>query len=235
MYGEPPAINSPVRVISNEADQDVVVGFIVNRGVVFGPPQEDVQDRAHEGVGQSGLVIRVTLNAQRLPGSVDEQPQNPGTIGPVFGKNPAAKVSQPHISIQLLDENLFDMAAPNLMVGASTAAELIQNIVAFERTTKIDPQNSAGFIQLSEPKPLPEGGIGQYAYAWLPPTQAMPLFNHTRFFVRVAGASPLVNYMVGAKPVSCFVPRIKPDQFDVETPGATEIDPLPGHGDAPNW
>jgi hypothetical protein len=233
MYGEPPALDSPVRIISNEADQDVVVGFFVNRGVVFGPPQDDVQDWAHEGVGQNGLVIRVTLNARRLPGSVDEQPQNPGTIGPVFGKKQAAKVSQPHISIQLLDENLFDMAAPTLMVGASTAAELVQNIVAYGRTTKIDPQNSAGYIQLSEPTPLPEGGTGQYAYAWLPPTQAMPLFNHTKFFVRVAGANPLVNYLIGINPVSCFVPQIKADQFDVEAPGATEIDPLPGRGGTP--
>ena len=37
-----PTLNSPVRVISNEAEQDVVAGFPVNREVVFGPPQDDL-------------------------------------------------------------------------------------------------------------------------------------------------------------------------------------------------
>jgi hypothetical protein len=233
MYGEPPALNTPVRIISNEGDEDVVAGFPINRGVVFGPPPADLDDWAHQGAGQNGLVIRVMLNSVRLPGSVDDQTPSGGTMGPVFGKKAAGKMSPPRITIQLLDENYFDMDAPNLMVGAPTPAELVQKIVAFGKTAKVDPQASAGAIRLSEPTPLPDGNTAQYAYAWLPPVQAEALINHTKFFVRVAGASGLVNYLVGTKPVSCFVPRIKPDAFDVETPGATEIEPLPGFNGTP--
>jgi hypothetical protein len=233
MYGSPPSPDKTTRIISNAGEQDVVAGFIVNRGQIFGPPPEDMDDWAHQGAGQNGMVIRVSINAQTLPGFVEDQPQSSGMIGPVFKKTQSAKTGQPHIAIQLLDENYFDMAAPEKMVGASTPADLADGIIAFGRTAKIDPAASAGYIRLSDPVKLPDGTTTQYAYAWLPPVQAQPLINHTKFFIRVAGASSPVNYLVGVRPVSCFVPKIGPGELDVEPPGATEIDPIPGRNGGP--
>jgi len=233
MYGQIPKPGSMDRVICNEGEEDFVAGFLVNRGEVFGPPQADLQDWAHEGVGQNGMVVRVLLSSERLPGSHDEEPRKSNVMGPTLGQPAPAKPAPPRISIQLLDENYNDMDQPALMVGASSATELFQKIAAFEASSKVNPQASAANVELSEPVALPGGGTGQYAYAWLPPVQAEALFNHVKFFVRVAGASNMVNYSVGLKPVSCFVPRIQGHEIDLEPPGATEITPLPGASGEP--
>ena len=235
MYGEQPQAGSPVRVISNEGEQDFLAGFPVDRSVVFGPPKDDVQEWAHEGAGQNGLVVRVLLNSVRLPGYIDDQSATPaGAIGPVFGAKPQGKMLQPRIAFEIMDENLNDMFLGTLMVGASSAGDLAGQIVAFaSKGMKVDPQSSAGSVRLSDPVQLPDGTSGQYAYAWLPPTQAETLFNHRIFFVRVSGASGKVNFLVGTNPVSCFVPQIEPGVLNVQAPGATEILPAPGRGASP--
>lgn len=227
IYGEPPRPDTPVRIISNDSEQSLVVGFPVDRRVVFGPYQDDLQDWAHEGAGQNGLVVRVLLNAERLPGSTDETDQT-AVIGPTLHKSSTGKLAPARISIQILDQNYNDLVQPNLMIGAASAGDLVQKILAYGKLSKIDPTSSASYLQLSEPAKLPDGTTGQYAYAWLPPIQAILLFNQPKIFIRVSGNSSPTNYLIGPKPLSCFVPNIKPGVFDVDSGGATEVEPFPG-------
>ncbi len=79
----------PVRVISNEGDQDVLVGYPWI-AAVFGPPQEDVEDWAHQGVGERWPG---DPSHPRYPphGSADDQTAGRrNRFGPVFGKAPTA-------------------------------------------------------------------------------------------------------------------------------------------------
>jgi hypothetical protein len=227
VFAQPPQPNSPGRVITSEGDQDFLAGFPVNREVLFGPPQQDPQDWARNGIGQNGLVIRVLLNTQRT-GAPDDQPAVSEPMGPTFRKAPTANLAPPRVGIQLLDDHYNDMWTGINMVGSSTAPQLIQAIAAYSKTMKIDPEAAGAGVRLGEPLKLADGGTGQYAYAWLPPQRAIALFNFPRFFVRVSGLSGKVDYIVGLKPVSCFVPQFKPGTIDVESGGATEIEPLPG-------
>ncbi|MGD0139290.1 MAG: hypothetical protein ABSD28_10460 [Tepidisphaeraceae bacterium] len=227
VFAQPPQPNNPGRVITSEGDQDFLAGFPVNREVLFGPPQQDPQDWVRAGIGQNGLVIRVLLNTQRT-GAPDDQPAVSEPMGPTFRKAPTANLAPPRVGIQLLDDHYNDMWAGINMVGSSTAPQLIQAIAAYSKTMKIDPEAAGAGVRLGEPLKLPDGGTGQYAYAWLPPQRAIALFNFPRFFVRVSGLSGKVDYIVGLKPVSCFVPQFKPGTIDVESGGATEIEPLPG-------
>ena len=223
IYGQPPDPSSPKRVISNEGDEDMVAAFLVNRGIVFGPPQEDLEDWAHEGAGSFGMVIRVALDTQLLPGYTETERNVSRVMGPTPEAENSGKLVQPSITIQLLDEDYFDLQQGTVMVGASSADELRDRIIAYEKAGKIDPMASAALAQLSDPVKLPDGKTAQTAYAWLPPNLAIQLFNHPRFLVRVTGASNHVNYIAGDKPVSCFVPQIKPKVFDIDSGGATEI------------
>jgi len=227
VFAQPPQPDSPARVITSEGDQDFLAGFPVNRELMFGPPQEDPQDWARGGIGQNGLVIRVMLNTQRT-GAPDDQAGASEQMGPTFGKSPTANLAPPRVAFQLLEDHYNDMWTGANMVGGSTAQQLIQAIAEYSKTMKIDQEAAASAVRLGEPVQLPGGGTGRYAYAWLPPQRAITLFNIPRFFVRVSGLSGKVDYIVGLKPVSCFVPQFKLGSLDVESGGATEIEPLPG-------
>jgi hypothetical protein len=232
IYGAPPDPLTSVRVISNEGDQDLLVGYPANRAVLFGPPSDNVEDWAHQGIGQNGLAIRVVLNTRRT-GPPDDQPQASHPFGPVFGQAPVpTRLVPPRISIEVFDENFSSLFTPDALVGGSSAGELVQNIVQYFRTMKLDPAHSAGNFRLSEPVPLPDGTTAQYAYAWLPPQTALSLFNHPAFQVRVQGASGNVDYLIGPHPVDCFVPEIKPGQIDIDGPHAVRIEPGLGGGGA---
>jgi ABC-type transport system involved in multi-copper enzyme maturation permease subunit len=235
MYGAPPDPHASVRVISNEGDQDFVVGYGVDRTVFFGPPSDNLEDWAHQGIGERGLVIRVVLNTQRT-GPAKDQPQATQTLGPIFQKAPPpSHLAPPGIAIQLVDENYNDLFAPSMMVGGSSAGELVKNMVSYLKSTKIDPAHNAGSSRLSEPLKLPDGSTGQYVYAWLPPQSALGLFNHLEFHVRVVGGSANVDYLVGPHPVDCFIPEIKPGEIDIDGPGATKINPLPAPDGGDEW
>jgi ABC-type transport system involved in multi-copper enzyme maturation permease subunit len=228
VYGAPPDPNSSQRVISNDGEQDVLAGYAMDRTALFGPPNDNVDDWAHSGIGERGLAIRVNLNTQRT-GAATDQPQAVQPFGPVFGKAPApTNLVPPRISIEIFDENFNDLFASTTMVGASTSGELVKNIVEYSKTNKLDPALSAGGIRLSEPTKLPDGTTGQTAYAWLPPQTAIGLFRHNGFQVRVVGASGNVDFFIGPHPVDCFIPEIKPGEFDIDGPHATRIDPRPG-------
>jgi hypothetical protein len=225
IYGAPPDPNSPDRVISNDGEQDVVVGFPADRTVLFGPPSDNADDWAHQGIGERGLAIRINLKTRRT-GLATDQPQVVQPFGPVFGKTPApTTLLPPRVSIDIFDENFNSLFASNAMVGASTPAELVKNIEQYSKTMKLDPAISAMGIRLTEPIKLPDGTTGQTAYAWLPPQTAIGLFRHFAFQVRVVGASGNVDFFVGPHPVDCFIPEIKPGEFDVDGPHAIRIDP----------
>lgn len=228
MFGAPPDPRTPFRVVSNQGDQDFVVGYLGDRAALFGPPSDNVEDWAHQGIGQNGLAMRVTLNTYRT-GNADDQPQAPQTLGPTFGPPPQpTHLLPPRVSLEILDENYNDMLMGNLLLGGSSAGELVQNIVQYSKTMKIDPAHSAAGVRLSEPVKLSDGSTAQYAYAWLPPQLALALFNHPGFHVRVVGAGANVDYLVGTRPVDCFIPEIKPGEIDIDGPHATRINPLPG-------
>jgi hypothetical protein len=227
VFGQPPKPDTAARVITNEGDQDFLAGFPVDRRVMFGPPQDDPRDWSREGIGQNGLVIRVLLNTRRT-GAPNDQPQVSQPLGPTFGKASPAKLAPPGVAFQLLDDHFNDLLTGAYMVGGSTAQQLMQSIAVYSRTLKVDPEAAAAAVRLCEPVQLPDGSTGQYAYAWLPPQRAITLFNYSRFFVRVSGISAHVDYIVGLKPVSCFIPQFRPGAVDVEAGGATEIQPLPG-------
>jgi ABC-type transport system involved in multi-copper enzyme maturation permease subunit len=232
VFGQPPQPDTAARVITNEGDQDFLAGFPINREVMFGPPQEEPQDWARQGLGQNGLVIRVLLSTQRT-GAAEDQPQTSGPMGPTFGKAAPAKLAPPLVSFQLLNDQFNDMVAGSNMVGGSTAQQLMQNIAAYSKTMKIEPEASGTAVRLGEPVRLPDGNTGQYAYAWAPPQHAINLFNYSRFFVRISGISGKVDYIVGPKPVSCFVPQFKPGSVDVDAGGATVIEPFGGRDGNP--
>jgi len=228
IYGAPPDPHTSARVISNEGDQDFLAGYLMDRTVLFGPQNDNMDDWAHQGIGEKGLVIRVTLNTQRT-GPATDQPQVVQPFGPVFGKTPApTQLVPPRISIEIFDETYSNLMASTAMVGGSTPGQLVKNIVDYSRTMKLDPASSAGGIRLSEPAQLPDGTTGQTAYAWIPPQAALGLFRHAGFQVRVVGASGNVDYLIGPHPVDCFIPEIKPGEFDIDGPHATKISPRPG-------
>jgi hypothetical protein len=230
IYGAPPDPKNPERVISNDGEQDVIVGYPVDRTILFGtqPVGGDVQDWAHQGIGERGLAIRVNLMSKRT-GPANDQPQSVQPFGPVFGKAPApTTLLPPRITIEIFDENFNNLFASSALVGGSTPAELVKNIVEYSKTNKLDADKSAGGVRLSEPTQLPDGTTAQTAYAWLPPQTAIGLFNHHGFQVRVVGSSANVDFFVGPHPVDCFIPEIKPGEFDIDGAHATKIDPRPG-------
>ncbi len=187
-----------------------------------------MQDWAHQGIGERGLAIRVNLMSKRT-GPANDQPQSVQPFGPVFGKAPApTTLLPPRITIEIFDENFNNLFASSAMVGGSTPAELVKNIVEYSKTNKLDADKSAGYVRLSEPTKLPDGTTAQTAYAWLPPQTAIGLFNHHGFQVRVVGASANADFFVGPNPVDCFIPEIKPGEFDIDGAHATKIDPRPG-------
>ncbi|MGA2439373.1 MAG: hypothetical protein ABSH08_00310 [Tepidisphaeraceae bacterium] len=227
VFGQPPQPGSAARVITNEGEQDCLAGFPIKREVMFGPPQNDPRDWSQEGIGQNGLAIRVLLNTRRT-GAPDDQPRASEPMGPTFGKASGAKLAPPRVAIEFLDDHFNNLLPGASMVGASTAQQLVQGIAAYAKSMKLDPEASAAAVCLGEPVQLSDGSTGQYAYAWAPPQLAITLFNYPRFFVRVSGVSGNVDYILGLKPVSCFVPRFKAGSVDVDGGGATEIEPLPG-------
>jgi hypothetical protein len=232
MYGEPPQPGSVDRVIANSGDEDCLAGFPVQREVMFGPPQADLEDWSHARAGQYGLLIRVQVNTRRT-GPPDDQPVEAGPIGPKLQKKGTGPLAQPRIGFELMDENYFDLLQPTSMIGGTSIDELKANILSYTRAAKIDPDNTAAAVRLSEPVRLADGTTAQYAYAWIPPQQVLPLFNRPRFFVRISGSSANVEYTLGAKPVSCFVPQMQAGAMTFEPPGATEIQPLPGPNGEP--
>ncbi len=237
MYGEPPAPGSADRVIANSGDEDCLAGFPVQREVMFGAARADTDDWSHAGAGQYGLMIRVQVNARRT-GLPDDQPQEAGPIGPTgprLEKKITGPLAQPRIGFQLMDENYFDLLQGTSMVGGTSIDELKANILAYTRAAKIDPDATAVAVRLSAPQRLADGTTAQYAYAWIPPQQVLPLFNRPRFFVRITGDSGNVDFSLGQKPVSCFVPQFQGGTVAFEPPGATEIQPLPGINDAPEF
>jgi hypothetical protein len=234
VYGQPPQPDTSARVITNAGDQDCLAGFPIDRQVMFGPPQDDPRDWSREGIGQNGLAIRVLLNTRRT-GEPDDQPRVSGPMGPTFGKQSPAKLAQPGVAFQLLDDHFNDLVSGSYLVGGSTLQRLTQSIVAYSKTMKVDSEAAGSGVRLSDPARLPDGSTGQYAYAWVPPERAITLFNYPRFFVRLSGVSGHVDYIVGLKPVSCFVPQFKPGSIDVEAGGATEIQPLPGQDGNPEF
>jgi hypothetical protein len=228
IYGAPPDPNSPVRVISNEGEQDFLVGYPMDRTLLFGPPLENTDDWAHQGIGENGLAIRVILNTQRT-GPATDQPEAIQPFGPVLGKAPpATQVLPPRVTIEIFDETFSNLIASTAIVGASSPGQLVKNIVDYSKTLKLDATNSAANLRLSEPIRLPDGTTGQTAYAWIPPQTALGLFRHSAFQVRVVGNSANVDFLVGPHPVDCFIPEIKPGEFDIDGPHATKIDPRPG-------
>jgi hypothetical protein len=227
IFGAPPDPKSPIRVISNQADEDIVAGFAVDRSTMFGPPPPDAnEDWVHQGAGENGLVIRVRLSYVRT-GPAEDQPKS-GKLGPVFGKAADAPMEEPPVTIDLLDANMYSMVSSPNIVGGSTPAELMTNIQAYTASSKVDPQRSAAVIRLSDPVKQADGTMLQYAYAWLSREQVMPLFNQPRFFIHVAGIAQNVNYLVGPNPVSCFVPVFKTDNVSLDGAGTTQLTPLPG-------
>jgi hypothetical protein len=124
------------------------------------------------------------------------------------------------------------MVAPTLMVGGSTPEELSQNIVNFVKTSKVDIQHCGADTRLSEPMQAPDGETGQFAYAWVPPQTAMNLFNQPRFYVRFYGTSAHVDYKVGPKPVSLFVPEIRNGHLAL---GVNEVPPAAGPNGEPEF
>ncbi|HEX4056487.1 MAG TPA: ABC transporter permease subunit [Tepidisphaeraceae bacterium] len=228
MFGAPPDPRTPIRIISNQGDEDFVVSYLGDRAVLFGPPSDNVEDWAHQGIGENGLAVRVTLNTRRT-GKADDQPPTTHTLGPTFGPPPVpARLVPPRVSFEILDQDYNDIDMGNLMIGGSSAGELVQNIVAYSKTRKINPAHSGAYVRLSEPAKLSDGSTAQYAYAWLPPQTALALFNHPAFRIRIVGGSANVDYLVGTRPVDCFIPEIKPGEIDIDGPHATKINPLPG-------
>ena len=227
IYGAMPAANSTTHVISNDGDEDALAAFFVDRSIAFGPPQSDPQDWAHEGIGQNGMVVQVAIDSKRT-GPAPAEPKVGGPLGPAFGNAPAGPVSEPMISLDIMDENYNTIFTGAQMTAATTPAELIASIGEYARTTKINPQASASAVKLSDPVKQVDGSEIQYAYAWLPSEQAMLLFNRVKYYVRITGAGGLVDYTIGARPVRCFVPQFKQSGIAVEGPGVTEIPPFPG-------
>jgi hypothetical protein len=227
MYGSPPDPKSRYRVISNDGEEDVLAGFLMDRSIAFGPPQPDVQDWAHEGIGTNGMVIRATISTKRT-GPGEREPITGGPMGPVFGKQPTSGFVQPRIGIDVMDDAFNDIVPSAQLVGATTPAELIANIAEFEKAMKINPQHSAGGVRLSEPVKQVDGTEVQYAYAWVPHEQAILLFNRPKFFVRIIGSSAHVDYLIGPKPVSCFVPQFSVQGISIDGAGTTEIPAYPG-------
>jgi hypothetical protein len=231
IYGQPPQPGTNERVISNEGDQDVLAGFVNDRSLVFGPPKDDPEDWAHEGAGQNGLVIRLAVNAVRQPGPSDDQPPAPKVYGPTLNapSTQPTKLLNPRVAVQMLDENLNDMYLGTFFVGASNPEGLKRAIaIYYQKGMKVDAPSSGAAIRLGDPVTLPDGQVVQYGYAWLPPNQAISIFNHQRFVVRLSGGSINTNYFIGSKPISVFVPQPRAGGIDIDGPAATEIPPSPG-------
>lgn len=231
MYGDMPDPNSTLRTISNGGDEDVLVGYVADRRYLFGPPREDVQEWANEGIGANGLVMRLKMDYVRTGPPTDQEAPQTNVAGPVLKKatTQPQEILPPKVGFQLFDEDRFDMCSPTLMVGGSTPEELWANMIDYARTKKVDIQRCGADIRLSGETKTPDGDEGQFAYAWIPPTTAITLFNHSKFYVRIYGTSAHVDYEVSPKPVSLFVPEIRNGHLAL---GATEVPPAPGlHGE----
>src|SRR5580658_3428102 len=187
MYGEPPRAGSADRVISNSGDEDCLAGFPLNRETMFGPARDDLDDWAHSGAGQYGLVIRLVVEKTVRTGTPDDQPTQSGPMGPQLAKPNTGPIVPPRVGFELMDQNYVDMLMPTSMIAATTLEQLKENIAAYTRAAKIPPDAVGAGVRLSEPTKLEDGTTGQVAYVWIPPQQILPMFNAQRFFVRIQG------------------------------------------------
>ena len=99
---------------------------LMQMGVLAGLNQRlapDAITRIATKLGKSVTVIKP---------STEKPPVAPPSIIP-------ATEATPVVAIEVMDENYFSLFGPDVMVGGSTAADLVQAIAAYTRATKIDP------------------------------------------------------------------------------------------------
>lgn len=221
MYREAPRPNSPFRVISGDAAEDVLAGYTVDRDQLLGG--SDTQAAAPQGAAEFGLVVRVTISTKRT-GPANDQDTDSGVLGPAAPAEPN-HLLPPRVSIELCDEYRLSLAAAPALVGASTPRQLMANIQEYSRTMKVAPSESAAGVRLGEP--ATEGGE-QSAYVWVPPTVAGGVANHPGIYIRIMGVSANVEYQVGPRPVRVFIPKLVNGRLAIQEPDANEMSPLPG-------
>ena len=224
VYGRMPDLAGQKRVISDQGNQDVLAEFSGDRAALFGeaPPEAPADQWAHQGIGQFGLVIRVELNTRRT-GPANDQPQEAPTFGPTPPKPKGPKpLLPPSLLIDVFGSTGYQLVGSQQMFGAADLPTLRQEIADFVKTSRM-PSSTAMQVRLSRPQPLSDGGQGQVAYAWVPPSAATRLFNEPFFYVRFTGASDHVDYEVGPQPVRVFVPQIQQNRIEFESPGAREV------------
>jgi hypothetical protein len=224
MYGRQTDPASNFRIINGEGDQDLLVDFPIDRKALFGeaPSSDSAEDWSRQGIGESGLVIRVNLNYQRT-GPATDQPelQSPEIQGPQLAPTTRRTVP-PLIGIDMLDEGQFSFIS-DPMIGGTDFNELVKNIGDYGKAQKVINGESSGVIRLTEQMTQADGTSGHFAYAWLQPEMAAKLLTHSHVYIRIAGESNNTDFQVGGHPVQMFVPRLENGRLLVESPGAPEV------------
>jgi ABC-type transport system involved in multi-copper enzyme maturation permease subunit len=228
IYGRVPDPNSPIRVISDNGTEEFAAGFAADRTQLFGPIPEsgDEQDWSRQGIGALGLIVRVELNTKRT-GPPSDQPDTDSSsvMGPNLptSRKAAHQILPPSIQLELLGGDLFSLAQGGEMLAAPDEITLRQGIAEYVKLGHLTPGVNAGDTRLSFPIRRPDGTTIQFLYAWLPPPVAQRLFNTDTFFLRVAGNSDKVDYLIGPDPVHVFVPQYQNGQIAIDPPGADEV------------
>jgi hypothetical protein len=241
VFGRTPDPNSGVRVISNGAEEDCVVPYVMDRRNFFGPEQDNIEDWAHSGIGEDGLVIRASVTSQRTGKATDQEEPTAQTSGKTLGPflttpatQPTGPLLQPRLAFEILDDTNSSMLAPNQMVYAPTSAELFGKIADYlAKGAKASLSSAPSDTRLSKPTTLPDGTVEQTAFAWVPPNIAVQLFNQRAVVIRIIPASDHTDYMIGSHPLDLYVPKLVNGRLALESPDLTPIPPQPGPDGAP--
>jgi hypothetical protein len=234
IFGRTPDPNSPIRVICNQGEEEFAAGFSVDRNLLFGPmpDSQSNEDWSRQGIGQLGLVLKVELGTKRT-GPASDQPEGmepSSMLGPRLPTTQPAvhHLLPPLISMELLNGDLYSLAAGSEFIAASNELDLRQDISNYAKTGHVSPDVSASGVRLSEPIRKPDGTIVQLAYMWLPPPVAQRLFNNDMFFLRVSGGSDNVDYLIGPDPVQAFVPVPVNGRIEIDPPDAQPVPRITG-------
>ncbi|MGA3066419.1 MAG: hypothetical protein ABSF29_06175 [Tepidisphaeraceae bacterium] len=228
IYGRMPDFNSPVRVISDNGKEEFAAGFAADRAQLFGPmpSSQDERDWAQQGIGALGLVFKIEMNSRRT-GAATDQPEDfaqPG-LGPNLPASLRARrrILPPAIQTELLGGDLFSLAQGSEFLAEATETGLRESIADYVKLGHLSPGDNGAGVRLSEATTQADGSVAQTAYVWLPPSIAQRLFNTDLFFLRVAGNSEHVDYMIGPDAVRAFVPRMENGIVVMDPPGADEV------------
>jgi hypothetical protein len=228
VFGEFPDPGSPTRVIHGDESQDVLVGFVADRTQLFGqpPPSGAREDWIAQGIGQTGMLIRIQINTKRT-GPASDQPPAPIVMGPIMPGTKAAKpLAPPQVVIELASpDGFYSFIGGGEMAGGTDLNSLEDVINGYQLQHHVPRGQTSSLVRLSDVQHFDDGTDGQTAYAWMPPKLAARIFDLPVFYVRIAGMSKNVDYEIGPAPARVYVPAVVDHQVNL-TPAEGELPAL---------